>query len=94
MLISSERLERIAHGHSFLVSDLSGLLTSLIFGERPERFAHGCSFHREVSLVKYKAASKETLCSLVSYMAASIELHSTSAQLNFYTLLLSNFLLV
>ena len=25
---------------SFLVSDLSDLLTSLIFGERPERFAH------------------------------------------------------
>ena len=26
--------------YSFLVSDLSDLLTSLIFGERPERFAH------------------------------------------------------
>ena len=25
---------------SFLVSDLSDWLTSLIFGERPERFAH------------------------------------------------------
>ena len=31
---------RIAHGRSFLVSNLSGSLTSLIFGERPERFAH------------------------------------------------------
>ena len=28
------------HGHSFLVSNQSDLLTSLIFGERPEKFAH------------------------------------------------------
>ena len=39
-LISSERPERIAHGRSFLVSDLSDWLTSLIFGEQHERFAH------------------------------------------------------
>ena len=32
--------EQIAHGHSFLVSDLSDSLTLLIFGERPERFFH------------------------------------------------------
>ena len=32
--------ERIRHGHSFLVCDLSNSLTSLIFGERPEQFAH------------------------------------------------------
>ena len=35
-LIFGEGPERIAHGCSFLVSDLSDLLTSLIFGERPE----------------------------------------------------------
>ena len=40
LLISSERCERIANGCSFLVSDLSDPLTSLIFGEQPERFAH------------------------------------------------------
>ena len=34
-----ERPERIAHGRSFLVSDLSNLLTSLIFGKQPEPFA-------------------------------------------------------
>ena len=34
-LISSKRPERIAHGSSFLVRDLSDLLTLLIFGERP-----------------------------------------------------------
>ena len=28
--------KQIAHGHSFLVSNLSNSLTSLIFGERPE----------------------------------------------------------
>ena len=39
-LISSEQPERIAHGRSFLVSELGDLLTSLIFGERPEQFAH------------------------------------------------------
>ena len=39
-LIFGERPERIAHGRSFLVSNLSDLLTSLIFGERPERFTH------------------------------------------------------
>ena len=39
-LIFGERPEQIAHGHSFLVSDLSDSLTSLIFGEWPERFAH------------------------------------------------------
>ena len=39
-LIFGERPEQIAHGCSFLVSDLSDSLTSLIFGERPERFAH------------------------------------------------------
>ena len=39
-LISSERCERIAHGGSFLVSNLSDLLISLIFGERPELLAH------------------------------------------------------
>ena len=37
LLITSERCERIAHGRSFLVSNL---ITSLIFGERPEQFAH------------------------------------------------------
>ena len=31
---------RIAHGSSFLVSNLSDLLTSLIFGELPRRFAY------------------------------------------------------
>ena len=30
--------------HSFLVSNLSNSLSSLIFGERPERFAHSHSF--------------------------------------------------
>ena len=39
-LIFGEQPERIAHGRSFLVSDLSDLLTSLIFGEGPEWFAH------------------------------------------------------
>ena len=38
--ISSEPCEWIAHGRSFLVSNLSDSLTSLIFGERPEGFAH------------------------------------------------------
>ena len=40
LLIYGERPERIAHGRSFLVNELSDSLTSLIFGERPERFAH------------------------------------------------------
>ena len=40
LLIFGERPERIAHGCSFLVSDLSDSHTSLIFGEGPERFAH------------------------------------------------------
>ena len=39
-LISSERHEWIAYGRSFLVSDLSDSLTSLICGEQPERFTH------------------------------------------------------
>ena len=39
-LIFGEQPERFAHGCSFLVRDLSNLLTSLIFGEQPERFAH------------------------------------------------------
>ena len=39
-LIFGELPERIAHGCSLLVSDLSDLLTSLIFGERPERCTH------------------------------------------------------
>ena len=37
-LISSERCERIIHGRSFFVRDLSDLLTWLIFGERPAQF--------------------------------------------------------
>ena len=37
LIISSERCMQIAHGCSFLVTDLSDLL---IFGDRPERFAH------------------------------------------------------
>ena len=40
LLIFGELPERFAHGRSFLVSDLSNLLTLLIFGEWPERFAH------------------------------------------------------
>ena len=39
-LIFGKRCEWIAHGHSFLVSNLSDLLTSLTFGEGPEWFAH------------------------------------------------------
>ena len=39
-LISSERCEWIVQGRSFLVSNLSDLLTSLIFVKRPERFTH------------------------------------------------------
>ena len=39
-LIFCELPEQIAHGCSFLVSNLSDLLTSLIFGEQPEQFAH------------------------------------------------------
>ena len=50
---SSERPERIPLSqfffsdsliHSFLVSEMSDLLTSLISSERPERIAHGHSF--------------------------------------------------
>ena len=40
LLIFGERPERIAHGCSFLVSDLSDSLTLLIFDEQPERFPH------------------------------------------------------
>ena len=40
LLIFGERPERIAHGLSFVVCDLSDLLTSIIFGELPELFAH------------------------------------------------------
>ena len=40
LLKSNERFEAIAHGLSFLVSDLSDLLTSLIWFEQNERFAH------------------------------------------------------
>ena len=39
-LIFGEQPERIAHGCSFLVSDLTDSLTSLIFGEPPEWFTH------------------------------------------------------
>ena len=39
-LIFGERPERFAYGCSFLVDDLSDLLTSLIYGEPSERFAH------------------------------------------------------
>ena len=39
-LISSERPKQMAHGCSFLVSDLSDTLTLLIFGEQPEQFAY------------------------------------------------------
>ena len=39
-LISSEQPERIAHGRSFLVSEMSDSLTSLIWFERNERFTH------------------------------------------------------
>ena len=39
-LISSERCEQIAHGRSFLVSNLSDSLTSLIWFEQNERFTH------------------------------------------------------
>ena len=39
-LISSERCEWITHDCSFLVSNLSDSLTSLIFGEQPEQFTH------------------------------------------------------
>ena len=44
LLIFGERSEQIAHGCSFLVSDLSDLLTLLIIGERPEQFAHIAHF--------------------------------------------------
>ena len=47
LLIFGEQPERFAHGRSFLVSDLSDLLTSLIFGEQPERFAHIAHQKRE-----------------------------------------------
>ena len=40
LLIFGERPARIAHGRSFLVCNLSDLLTLLIFGDRPEQFAH------------------------------------------------------
>ena len=40
VLISSEQPEQIAHGDSFLVSNLSDLLTLLISCEWPEWFAH------------------------------------------------------
>ena len=36
----AQKNERFAHGRSFLVNDLSNLLTLLFFGERPEQFAH------------------------------------------------------
>ena len=39
-LISSEQPERIAHGCSILVSNLSDLLTSLIWFMQNERFIH------------------------------------------------------
>ena len=39
-LIFGEWPVQIAHGGSFLVSDLSNLLKSLIFGKQPERFTH------------------------------------------------------
>ena len=43
-------------GHSFLVSDLSDSLTSLIFGERPERFKNegiSESFIKKKTYVKH-----------------------------------------
>ena len=40
LLISSKRPEQIAHGRSFLVSEMSNSLTSLIWFERNERFTH------------------------------------------------------
>ena len=39
-IIFCERPEQFAHGCSFLVSDMSDLLTLLIFGERSEQFAY------------------------------------------------------
>ena len=39
-LVSSEWPEQIAHGRSFLVSDLSDMLTLLLFGERSELLTH------------------------------------------------------
>ena len=39
-LIFGERPEQIAHGSSFLVSNLSDLLILLIYGDQPERFNH------------------------------------------------------
>ena len=38
-LIFGGRPERFAHGHTFLMSDLSESLRLFIFGERPEQFA-------------------------------------------------------
>ena len=46
-LIFSEQPERIFHGRSFLVSDLSNSLTSLIFGERPEQFEFAHIAHQK-----------------------------------------------
>ena len=40
ILYFNERPEQIAHCRSFLVSDLSNSLTSLIFSGWPDRFAH------------------------------------------------------
>ena len=46
-LIFSERPEWIAHGPSFLVSNLSDSLTSLIWFEQNERFTHIAHQKRE-----------------------------------------------
>ena len=44
LLYYHERPEQIAHGCSFVMSDLSDSLTVALCLERPERFAHSCSF--------------------------------------------------
>ena len=40
LLISSEGPEQITHGRSFLVSEMSNSLTSLIWFEQNEQFPH------------------------------------------------------
>ena len=59
-LIFGEPPERITHGRSFLVRDLSTSLTLLIFGEGPEHFAHIAHFWRGTWVIRSHSSLKKS----------------------------------
>ena len=84
-----EQPARFAQGRSFLVSNLSNLLTLLIFGEQPERFAHIAHWKRGNERIArffltYKKCTKNTIL-VQKILSESLIFHEQPEQIALLT---------